>query len=751
MNKKKITLLIIYAFLVSMILLSFVFTSKLFSMISFGSDTTNISISNELEKYINYNLSEENQGTLVQYGVKTKIEYGEEILPVDESQITVKLSQIEEKYPYEVKVISENNFENTAQYNSTTGILSIQTNEQKENVDNNYSIICYYDTYTDENIERDLSLEVEAKSVFSDAQEKFISKQEQFEHHVAEKLGELTSINYKEQEIYNGYIKSNFINKTDYITSYEQIEQIMISKKEAQDTIELNENIALMNKEEELANNNNIVYKSTQIQKRDIDNILGEEGSLQILNEAGETIATIDKETQFDENGIYTINYENEPKEINIITSQVINEGIFSIKHTKEIKGNLPNIQELAVKTSIQINGTENVYEFKNDIKDSTTKASVNIDNLNWSNKNQNEVTFDINLKSNTIQDNMFKNPYIKIELPNEVEKVILGESHIIYANNLQLQTPYIETNENGNQVIVVNLTGTQTQYNDNELELATNIKIPATIILKKDIAKTTEENLNIIYANQYTLDDSYEIKNEEIKVELEDYKKEEEKINTIYDVAQQIVTKNTNGLILEVTPTKAKTELKDNDVVYEGEYIKYNIKVTNATEEDMQNVKIEADIPAGVTYGELYTELYQYMGEYKYNFEKEKRQKTINIENLPAGESITTYYEVKVDELNEGESTKQISTTINAYVGEDLSQTYSTTNTIEKSEVEAFLGTMITYGGWEYYLNLPAEGEEEKEVTAEIHLPKELKLQQIIRVPHIVENPPDFAGNRYR
>ena len=43
MNKKKTILLIIYAFLVSMILLSFVFTSKLFSMISFWLDTTNIS------------------------------------------------------------------------------------------------------------------------------------------------------------------------------------------------------------------------------------------------------------------------------------------------------------------------------------------------------------------------------------------------------------------------------------------------------------------------------------------------------------------------------------------------------------------------------------------------------------------------------------------------------------------------------------------------------------------------------------
>ncbi len=746
MNKKKTTLLIIYTFLVSIILLGFVFITKLFPMVSFGSDTTSMTITNELEKYINYNLSEENKGTLVQYGVTTKIEYGEETLPVEESQITVNLSKIEEKYPYEVKVISENNFENTAQYNSTTGILSIYTNEQKENVDNNYSIICYYDTYTDENVERDLSIGIEAKSIFSAAQEKFISKEEQFEHQVTEKIGELTSINYKEQKIYNGYIKSNFINKTDYVTSYGTIEQIMISKKEAQNTIELKENAVLMKQEEELANNNHLIYKSTQIQKRDIDNILGEEGSLEILNEKGEIIATINKETQFDENGIYTVNYENEPKEINIRTSQVINEGIFNITHTKEIKGNLPNIQELAVKTSIQINEAENVYEFKNDIKDSITRISTNIDNLNWSNKNQNEVTFNINLEANTIQDNMFKNPYIRIELPNEVEKVILGESHLVYANNLQLQTPYIETNENGNQVIVVNLTGTQTEYNEYELGLVTNIKIPATIILKKDIEKTTEENLNIAYANQYTVDNNYEINNEEVKVHVENYKEEQpQQVNTVYNVTQQILAENSDGLLLEVEPTKATIELKDNDIVYEGEYIKYNIKVTNASSEDMQDVKIQADIPEGVTYGELYAEYYQYVGAYKYNFEEGTRQKTFELGTIPAGETVTTYYEVKANDLGEEEQSKQISTNISAYIGDGLAKTYEMANTIEKADVEMFLGTYNDLGGWTYWLNLSST--ESKEVTAKIHLPKELKLETIYYIDHTVNDLSEFKA----
>ena len=39
----------------------------------------------------------------------------------------------------------------------------------------------------------------------------------------------------------------------------------------------------------------------------------------------------------------------------------------------------------------------------------------------------------------------MVKNPKIKIELPSQVEKVILGNSSVVYANGLELQDPYLE------------------------------------------------------------------------------------------------------------------------------------------------------------------------------------------------------------------------------------------------------------------------------------------------------------------
>ncbi len=452
MSRKRNTLLIIYAFLVSIILL--------LPWISFGTDTTTMTVSKELEKYINYDLSEEDKGTLVQYGISTKVEYGEEILPVKGSEVTVNLGQIDGKYPNDVKVISENDFESTSKYDPDTGTLVISVDDQKGKIESNYIAICNYDTFTEENEERQLDLGVKAKAIFSSSEEKNITQEEQFSDNVTENIGELTSVYGETQEVYNGYIKSNFINGTDYTTPFEQKEQVIISKKEAQTNLEIKENASLLEKETQLVNNNNLVYKSTQIQKEDIENLLGEEGIVEVLDENGELIETINKDTKFDEQGNYTINYKNDQKEITIKTSEIINEGIFNLKHEKEIKGKLPTVKELFTKTAIQINNEENTYELKNEIKDATTKIDVKLDNVDWSNRWQNEVTFDITLQSNNMHDNMFKNPYIRIELPNQVEKVILGESYIIYANGLELQTPYIETNEDGKQVIVAQLTG---------------------------------------------------------------------------------------------------------------------------------------------------------------------------------------------------------------------------------------------------------------------------------------------------
>ena len=46
------------------------------------------------------------------------------------------------------------------------------------------------------------------------------------------------------------------------------------------------------------------------------------------------------------------------------------------------------------------------------------------------------------------------------------------------------------------------------------------------------------------------------------------------------------------------MAPVKGDVNIANEDIVYEGEFIKYNIKVTNTSDTVMENVKVIGNIP---------------------------------------------------------------------------------------------------------------------------------------------------------
>ncbi len=217
--------------------------------ISFGvkeKETPTISIENKLEKYINYNLSEEDKGTLVQYAINIGIEGKENIYPIKESEISIKFDQIDGKYPYAVKTIIKStkltngktfNLEDKCEYNSTTGNLIIKANNDNKdrliniNDKDEYIVIGYYDTYIEEPTERQISLKIFANAKTFSNDNNINTKENLLEVKVAENIGELTSLEFTTDEIYNGYIKSNSINGTQYNTQYKELEKIRCKQK----------------------------------------------------------------------------------------------------------------------------------------------------------------------------------------------------------------------------------------------------------------------------------------------------------------------------------------------------------------------------------------------------------------------------------------------------------------------------------------------------------------------------------------
>lgn len=752
-NKKQI---IAYVFLISVILLCLVSKAKLLPFISFGAEEARVVLETNLEKYINYQLSEQDKGTLVQYHVKARIEHAEnqEDFSVESSEITLNLNQIDGKYPFEVSVLDTD-----SEYDANTGTVVIKASELNE-----YVVIGYYDTYVEEKPERQLSLNTSAKITLLKDNDITINSDNLLETQVTENIGELTSIARATEDIYNGYIKANIINGTDYETPYKEINQITVSKKEAQEKIEIIENNAFVkmyqNDEgetitEELGNNHNLVYQSTTIEKKEIQKLLGEDFVLEILDVDGNVIASINQETEFEEDGTLTIMYENEPENIIVRTSEVQKEGILYLKSTKKIKGSMVEIENTKIKTTVQIRGLkeeegeekqqwENSYETISELKEAKTNIDMDIDTNRWTNVQQNEVTFDISLNASIAKENMLKNPTIRIELPEQVEKVILGDSSLVYGNGLELQAPYVETSENGSLTIVANLMGAQTEYNENTFGLKTDVKIETTIILKKDI-EASEAKINLVYSNQFATNGEVETGKIEKEVSIESYEGEKiatvsESNDTLYSTAKTInenVMINANipaeDLKVEVAPVKGDTSLSNGDTIYEGEYIKYNIKVTNNSNSSIDNIKIVGNIPDGATYGELVAEYFKRKGEYFYNFDSTVSTKEIEIGTLEAGKSFHTFYEVQVKDLEEGLAEKEIISKIQAYVGEQEVSDYELRNVVKPAEVKVFLSAQQDNSKDKWNYEVKITGQQRKAVTLKLKLPKEYNITHYV------------------
>lgn len=280
MRRKKIAVFVLIAI---SIILSVAFAERFLPFISFGENIT-VSAEANLSKYNNYYLSEENKGTLVQYEIRTKVEQEGDHLPIKQSVTSINLGAINDNYPNDIKVLTKDTEKELSnKYDEVRGILSIENNQPNESEE--YIVIANYDTYTNNEDEREIKVEVIANVTIEDEEERQISSHEEYQNIVTSNIGELTSIYGSTQEISLGGIKSNKINETTYTTQYEQQEEIMISKKDAQETVEIKENdlFLVTNEEEnkEIPNNQNIIYRNTKINTSDLKEILGEEGKVE--------------------------------------------------------------------------------------------------------------------------------------------------------------------------------------------------------------------------------------------------------------------------------------------------------------------------------------------------------------------------------------------------------------------------------------------------------------------------------------
>ena len=761
-------------------------------------DETKINAVYELnmEKYVNYKMGDK-QGTLVQTYLKTGIEYqeGQEYVPIDTSNVIINTPKINDKYPESVEVVTKStkatNGDGSGKdvnyaYNKENGQLQIITENKADDKGNiytenvagardEYQLDFYYDAncYNDKNEKRSLEFKGNVELKLKDDRD--IRKNQEISQNfeVAENVSGLVSTDVTTSNIYKGYIQSNIQNNSTYSTGYAERIKIQTSYKEIADEITVNTKNLLVNNQDKENETQDIIYKNTKVNKNEILDKLGQDGYFQIIDKDGNVLATINKDTEADENGNVQIGYDGEKTELNFKFSKPLKLGDINILNTKEIKDTMKDANVTKVETRNTVSCVNNVTEKTKvidektkeekeventkqveiynyvgtsvaELKEAKTNVKVTANNTNWTNNVQNDVTFTATLVTSGPEYNLFKNPVIDIKLPNEVEKVVLGESSILYDNGLQLGSVQVVDN-NGSKVIRVKVNGTQTSYVQNEVVNGANIVIPASIILKKDIA-SSQENIAVSFAN-YRNVKSPETGNLDIPVNVTSIinntaSADEQGSNngasangvatSFAAVSAQATLATANNTVVEAKPIDldkisveykaflGDKELANGDSVHENEYIKYVAKVRNNTGEDVNGFNVVASVPEGTTYvtienrelteDEKQTEKYD---ECNIIPDSNKKDVTVAID-MKKEEEKSIFFYVKVNELSKNETEGNINSNIKINDSKNEKQISILNNNVSKAVLSVQLKgweTMRDVNIWRFVINVTNNG----------------------------------------
>lgn len=563
----------------------------------------------ELEKYVNYNV-ENQKGALIQFSVTPGIELEEgEEATLKAAAVLINIPKINNELPKTVETIG-----NTIElYDSTTGELKVATTKDFKLI-LNYGENCYVESSNQnqntENVEKP-KLEVAGKiNTQLDVEDTPIIKSEYSKTIELEEKSGLISADLQTTPIYNGFIKNKI--ETKYTENYD----INISKIGLGDetTIEITNSFG----------NDKINYVSSLLAKSNIQDILGNNGVLTILDEEENEIAKIDKNTEVNEKGLYEVKYPENTQKIIIKTTQPQKVGKIRIQSVKQIPAevedktvnkietvsNIKIIKNKEVKEEV-INETTNlketitkvektnIYSFEDKkeiaVKESTTQVNLKIedDKYTWTNERQNELNLKLELPINSNKYNLFKDPIIEIKLPEEVEKVVLDEdilntSTIMYENGLELKS--IEYNAE-TKTIKVELTGEQKEYFKEDFATGTTIEIPAIVILSQGI-ETKEATINVDYTNTLTVEENEVIEQGTTQTQVNLVNFTAPVSSTLQSARRTLSSVRT----LSATPDEGEEDKYKVDLsssVYNGNEFAYTLTVTGHLEET-STVRIE-------------------------------------------------------------------------------------------------------------------------------------------------------------
>ncbi len=483
-----------------------------------------ISINSNIEKYIKYKQDEKDYA-IVQIKVDVEEKNSEIILPVKQTNLKITLPDLEvqegkEKPEIEKIIVMA---KNTAFTNGRQGQEvefteenfgleddgRLRINIENKETDGKYRNTKGKDEYLIEmtfnnaqNIENPVIKSTIEASI--DLFNNLDTKQEQGLIEQEYKLDDANTnkitydVSNLTNEISKGYLYAN-VNKQEnfYETEYKNEIGINISKANSIKRIDINEQDesyqdstgAKYNTTTE--NGTETYYKTTILNKENLVNIIGENGNLEILNDKGENLITLNKDTETNEEGNIVLSYTNKIGKILIRINNPEKEGILNIQNTKAISKSNYTKESLVAFTAISntyiatatyddIVSELGTKEIKTVLNGTSTRVNMEMSRGTLSTLVNNEdVQFNINLNNSSVSSDMFINPEFEIVLPKEIQTVNIKDINLLYGNDeLKIAESRSFVNEQGQVVIVLKLQGTQTSFSQGDIEKGTSIVI---------------------------------------------------------------------------------------------------------------------------------------------------------------------------------------------------------------------------------------------------------------------------------
>ena len=497
---------------------------------SWTASTAKAKLDYEITKYIPY--SANNVSKLITQGKITS--YVENsVLPIKNTNIEVNAPKINNKYPEAVTVVAnstnatngdangDNFSKNNWSYDSTTGKITITVNNNAvngkiqwaKNTADEFIVTYIYSSDVYEAVKDSVTrVTYDASSSMNLYVQSGVNK---VSAHVdgyedqTKKIGDIIEFTSDAtQSVSKGYIYNNKNaedenkKETEYNTKY----IANVSYADIIDEIEIKQNIdqfvtANGNEQSTTVGGTNYAYdKALTISKQEFDKVLGENGEITILNEAGTTLATINKDTEVKDNKIVLNLATFNTNSIMIKTSKPQSEGNIIFEITKALAKNIEySTSQLKSFTQIKTSviGTAknadtdivNTESTKNiDLTEPTQKASITTSNNRLSTivKNEN-VEIKVTLENDSADDTMYINPSLKLHFQANIETLAVKDWNVYFDDELEIDEDSIMYYENkdGTKTLELKLKGTQTKYNNAAAK-------GATVVLTTDITLNT-------------------------------------------------------------------------------------------------------------------------------------------------------------------------------------------------------------------------------------------------------------------